>query len=119
MTNPHVPPEISQYIVDYLHDDPETLKQCCLVSKSWVPCARKHVFGQMDFKNSTDLEAWKKAFPDPANSPAYYTRFLEIGCVELVTAADAEEGGWIRAFSNVVRLDVWNHGAANLHFTSI
>ena len=47
-----------------------------------------------------------KKTQDIANSPAYHTRFLFVGCPRVVTASDAEEGGWIRAFSGVERLDV-------------
>ena len=114
MANPRLPTEISEYIVDFLSDDAGTLKQCCLVSKSWVPCARKHIFSGVYFDYPADLEAWKKAFLDPANTPAYHTRLLYVSCIEVITAADAEEGGWIRAFSNVVRLVMWN-GARNFH----
>ena len=106
MTNPRVPPEISDYIVDLLHGDPETLKQCCVVSKSWVPCARKYIFKEVRFNRISELEAWRKAFPDLANSPAYYTHSLYIGCAEAVNSADAKEGGWIRGFASVVRLVV-------------
>ncbi|KAF9643160.1 hypothetical protein BDM02DRAFT_3081141, partial [Thelephora ganbajun] len=52
MSNPrqfHLPPEILDYIIDLLHDKPETLKQCCLVSKSWVSRTRKHLFADIEF----------------------------------------------------------------------
>ncbi|KAF9642569.1 hypothetical protein BDM02DRAFT_3078319, partial [Thelephora ganbajun] len=61
MSNPHqvhLPPEIFDYIVDFLHDTPETLKQCCLVSKSWVPRTRKYLFADIEFFTESDLEAW-------------------------------------------------------------
>ena len=109
MSNPHLLPEILDYTVDLLHDNPATLKQCCLVSKSWVSRTRRHLFADINFNSSYGLEAWKKTFPDPANSPAYHTRSLFIGCPRSVTAADAEEGGWIRAFSRVVRLELHTH----------
>ena len=115
---PRLPLEISEYIVDFLHSDEEALGQCCLVSKSWVPCARKHIFCEVGFEYSSHLEAWKEAFPDPANSPGYYTRSLYVRCLKDVTPADAEMGGWIRAFSNVVQLDLFIC-ARNLHLTSI
>ena len=102
----HLPQEILDYTTDLLHDEQETLKQCCLVSKSWVPCARKHLFADIRFSVTEDLEAWKKTFPDPEDSPARYTHSLRISCPRSVTVADAEEGGWIRAFSRVVRLDI-------------
>ncbi|KAF9644805.1 hypothetical protein BDM02DRAFT_3066647, partial [Thelephora ganbajun] len=52
MSNPYhvcLPPEILDYIVDFLHDTPETLKQCCLVSKSWVSRTRKSLFADIEF----------------------------------------------------------------------
>ena len=45
-------------------------------------------------------------FPDPSASPACYAKTLSIECAEAVIAADAEEGGWMRGFSRVVRLEV-------------
>ncbi|KAF9644347.1 hypothetical protein BDM02DRAFT_3103092, partial [Thelephora ganbajun] len=47
--HPYLPPETLDYIVDFLHDNRETLEQCCLVSKSWVPRARKHLFADIKF----------------------------------------------------------------------
>ena len=110
MPHPRLPPEISDYIADLLHDKPRTLKRCCLVSKSWVPRARKHLFGRIKFRHPAEVDAWKKIFPDPANSPGYHTHSLSFRCAEVFTIADAEEGGWIQAFSNVVRLRVLNSG---------
>ena len=102
----NLPPEILDYILDLLHDEPETLKECCLVSKSWVPCTRKHLFADIKFNSADGLESWKKTFPDHSSSPAYHARTLWIGCPEVVTVGDAEEGGWIRAFSRVEQLVV-------------
>ena len=108
MPNPHLPPEILEYIVDLLHDKPETLKRCCLVSRSWVPRARKHLFAYIRFRSEDDLRSWKKTFLNSANSPAYHARTLFIDCPRAVMAADAEEGGWLRAFSGISSLDVDN-----------
>jgi len=106
MPNPHLPLEILDYIVDTLHDEPKTLQNFCLVAKSWVPRTRKHLFARVNFTHPKDLESWKQTFPDPSNTPAYHTLTLCFGCAEVVTTADAEEGGWIRTFSRVVRLYV-------------
>ncbi|KAF9642424.1 hypothetical protein BDM02DRAFT_3124560, partial [Thelephora ganbajun] len=104
MSDPHLPPEICDYIVDLLHNEPDTLERCCLVSRSWVPRTRKHLFADIKFLYSDDLERWKKAFPDPSGSPTHHTHTLTVGCLQVVTVTDAQEGGWIRAFSNVTRL---------------
>jgi len=108
MSNPyrsHLPLEILDYIVDLLHNEPETLQQCCLVSKSWVPRTRRHLFADVSFRSLVDLRAWKGAFPDPANSPAYHVHSLLVSYPHSITA---KEGGWIRTFHNVVRLEVWS-----------
>ena len=106
MSNPYLMPEILDYIIDLLRDEPKALKECCLVSKSWVPRARKHLFADVKFHSAANLESWKKTFPDPANSPAYHTHALFVGCPQAVADVDAEEGGWIQSFSRIERLRV-------------
>jgi len=108
MSNPYLPPEILDSVIDLLHDEPETLKQCCLVSKSWVPRTRRHLFADIKFRSASDLESWKKTYPDFTNSPACQVHTLFVGCLQHVVAADAEEDGWIQAFSGAKRLDVDN-----------
>ena len=44
MPNPYLPQETLDYIVDLLHDEPETLRERCLLSKPWIPRTRKHLF---------------------------------------------------------------------------
>ena len=103
---PCLPPEMYDYIFDFLHDDTEALKQGCLVSKLWIPPTRRHLFNHVSFRNADHLSAWKKCFPpdlDPVQSPACYTRSLYFRCAELVTDADSN---WIGAFTKVVRLGV-------------
>ena len=109
MSNPNLPPEMLDHVVNFLHDDIEALRRCCLVSKSWVPRARKHLFAVVQFGSSDDIDAWKKIFSDPPNSPAHHTRILSISHFDVVTAEDAAEGGWIPTFSRVAYLDL-DHG---------
>ena len=99
---PHLPPETLDYIVDLLHDEPETLERCCLVSKSWISRTRKHLFADIKFRSAQDVDSWKTAFPDPSNSSAYHTHTLFV-CWTRVEA-DAWAGGLIQTFSHVVRL---------------
>ena len=103
--SPSLPPEILDFIVDDLHDEPTTLKTCCIVSRSWVPRARKHLFAHVEFHASkSHFEMWKGAFPDPSNSPARHTRTLSIYGIPAPTATDEEVDSWIRAFHSVVHL---------------
>ena len=106
MSKPYLPQETVDYIIDLLRGERESLEQCCLVSKSWVPRTRKHLFAYIQLCSASNLESWKETFPDVANSPACHARGLLVGCPWLVEAADAEEGGWIQAFSGVKRFGI-------------
>ena len=104
MSDPPLPADILDHVADHLHDKPETLKQCCLVSKSWIPRTRKHLFADIKLDATRDLWSWKKTFPDPSTSPARYAKTLSVGCPDAVRPVDAEEGGWITGFSRVEHL---------------
>jgi len=106
MPNPHLPAETLDNIVDLLHDETYALRNCCLVSKSWIPRTRKYLFADIRFADGRMLQSWKESFPDPSTSPARYTKILVVGCVHAVTAADREPGGWITGFSRVVRFGI-------------
>jgi len=109
MPNPHrsyLPPEIFDEIVDLLYSEREVLKQCCLVSRSWIPRARKYLFADINFIDEDDIKAWRKRFPDPTRSPAHHTRKMKIHCAEVVTAEDVQEGAWLQTFSSVVWLEL-------------
>ena len=116
-----LPQEITDLIVDLLHNEPRTLKQCCIVSKSWIPRARRHLFRWIEFDCPAQVDAWKATFPDLANSPGHHARSLSVSCLEVFTIADAGEGSWIQAFSNVVQLRVLDSGTRNfrLHSTAL
>ena len=117
--SPRLPPEIFDYIVDLLHDKSETLRNCCLASKSWVPRARTHLFAEVAFRSLDDLKAWKQTFPDPVNSPACCTRSLIIGCAGVVPATVVEESSWVQGFSKVIRLSIVGTGTRDLRFGSL
>ena len=105
MSTPDLPPELLDQIVDHLQDTEEVLRNCCLVSKSWVPRTRRHLFAIIKFDTVEKLRAWKETFSDPSTSPAHYTKTLFINCLQ-AAGADAEMGSWIRAFSRVTHLGV-------------
>ena len=102
MSDPYLPEELLDHVVDLLCDERDTLKSCCLVSKSWIPCSRKHLFAKVEFFGTENLESWKTTFPDPSTSPAYYAKSLSFRYPDVITNADGGEGGLIHAFSRVV-----------------
>jgi hypothetical protein len=106
---PHLPPEVIDSIIDFLLC-PREFKVCCLVSKSWVPCARKHLFREAWFHDLKALRAWKRTFPDPDKSPAHLVRSLVVGFAHVGTM---EDDCWIQSFTNVVQLRVCATARAN------
>ncbi|KAF9789311.1 hypothetical protein BJ322DRAFT_1208557 [Thelephora terrestris] len=109
MSRFRLPPEISDHVVDLLHKEPDALRMCCLVSKSWVSRAQKHLFRKVVFNSPSRLQAWRDTFPDPVNSPTNHTRSLRFTCEEPIRAALFGKGAWSQSFPNVVRLKVWVH----------
>jgi hypothetical protein len=106
MSNPRLPAEMLDHVVDHLHDTEDALKSCCLVSKSWVPRTRKHLFAVVEFPTENILQSWRETFRDPSTSPACYTKTLSVGCSEALVPADEFEDSWIRGFSRIVHLEV-------------
>ena len=107
-----LPPEILDLIVDHLHDDPTTLRACCLVSQSWIPRIRAHLFANVEFRPiSSPIESWTRVFPDPSNSPAHYARNLSIGTtsISLFSTRSTDARKWICSFHLVTSLKVYIH----------
>ena len=110
-----LPPETLDIITDHLHDEPTALKLCCLVSKSWVPRSRTHLFAHVKFTPEFPVGSWAEAFPDPFNSPAHYTRTLTVQDHLSTTTTGADAGRWIRSFHNVVHLHIGQQPLAPFH----
>ena len=108
MADPQLPPEILDYIIDFVRDEPQTLEICCLVAKSWVSRARKRLFSEIKIASLTHLEAWWRVFPDPDSSPGCYARCLIFISVGYIPSVVARGCGLVRPFSNVVRLNMWD-----------
>ena len=90
MSNPHLPAETLDNIVDDLHDTKDALESCRLVFKSRVSRTQKHVFSNVAFRSPGKP---RFMFPDPSISPARYTKPLFVKFPQTVTTVDAEEGG--------------------------
>ncbi|KAF9778127.1 hypothetical protein BJ322DRAFT_1114377 [Thelephora terrestris] len=99
-----LPLEILDYIVDFLDDEPQALKDCCLVAKSRVPRARKHLFSEIKIVSLTALNAWWKVFPDSGISPGYRAHSLHLSSIDVISLVVVGGPGWIQPFFSVVRL---------------
>ena len=73
------PQDIIDEILDHLAADSdfESLRACVLVSRSWVPSCRRHLFHTLDLTWGK-MDRWLYAFPVPEESPAYHFRALRI-----------------------------------------
>ncbi|KAI0742703.1 hypothetical protein C8Q80DRAFT_1273318 [Daedaleopsis nitida] len=49
----HFPPELTDAIVDYLHDDVSALSACALTCTSWLPTVRLHRFSRVSLTCTT------------------------------------------------------------------
>jgi len=101
-----LPCELLDHTIDHLHNSQTSLRNCRLVSKSWFPRTRTHLFAEINFDTLRSLRSWKKTFRDPSTSPACYTKRLLVGSSNILAAANGEASSWIGGFSRVVRLEL-------------
>lgn len=115
-----LPPEILGLIIDHLRGNQTTLRVCCLVSKSWVPWVRGHLFARVEFCTvDRPFQLWSKAFPEPDNSPAHHTRNLSIRRLHASTLEDSDASRRIRAFHRLQTLDVRTMGLYDRHVSFV
>lgn len=108
---PTLPPEILDFIVSHLRGEKPVLRECCLVSKSWIPRTRRFLFASVCFDSDREfVQSWMKAFPDPSNSPAHHVYNLWIWNDGAIAATSAEARPWIRSFDRVQHLIVGTPG---------
>jgi hypothetical protein len=118
MSEPSLPPEMLDLVLDHLYGQRATLKACCAVSKSWVPRARRNLFFDIEFPSESSIKLWMKTFPDPSTSPAHYTRILTLHGLSAVAAAGTHACAWVRAFRHIVDFRMfsvqWNDSRVSL-----
>ena len=72
--------------------------------ETWIPRTRKHLFADIEFETTDDVQSWKAVFPDPSTSPARHAKTMFIGCPYVIEAAGKGNGRWLLAFSRVKHL---------------
>lgn len=102
--NPDLPPELLDHIVYFLRGSKPALRNCCLVSKSWIPRTRKHLFANITFHRKVTVKAWMETFLDPLTSPSCHAKTLSIHNAQVSRVECVGSNGWIRGFSHVVHL---------------
>jgi len=75
---PRIPQDVIHEILDHLVDsDLRSLQACALVSKSWIPSCRRHIFHTVDLTSGM-MDRWFDTFPVPEESPAHHVRGLRV-----------------------------------------
>ncbi|KAL4248935.1 hypothetical protein ABKN59_007430 [Abortiporus biennis] len=54
--------ELVDIVIDYLHGDKQTLLQCCLVSRCWLPASRLHLFEHVSVNGYTHRDSAFRSF---------------------------------------------------------
>ena len=72
--------EIVDQILDCLHADESSLRNCALVCKSWTPSCRRNIFYRVILNDifSDFRQAWQRSIPTTPNGPHFYTRELTV-----------------------------------------
>lgn len=60
MMTARIPPELCDMVVDFLHEDKDTLASCTLVSRSWLRVARYHLFDSIYVHCEQDPDTFTK-----------------------------------------------------------
>lgn len=103
-----LPPEILDLIADHLCTELDTLKVCCLVSRSWVWRTRRYLFAHVRFGSAggPSFESWMELFSDLSTSPSHHTRSLAFHGFPVNGIDAAGAPACIRSFRSVVELEV-------------
>lgn len=111
---PKIPQDIIDETLDHLIADPDfsfkSLQSCALVSKSWVPSCRRHLFHTILF-NKENMIGWLEAFPVPEEGPAHHVRHLRILAEERIPKEFFEHIPWFTNAEKVTLLGApnWLH----------
>ena len=115
ITIPRVPQEIVDEILDHLAADPDhtPFQSCALVSKSWVPSCRRHLFHTVLFTPST-IHKWAITFPVPEESPGRHVRDLRFRAEGSISIFNSKFSGYIPWFTNVENMSLSRCGGHHL-----
>jgi hypothetical protein len=87
MTDLSIPLEIVDIVLDYLHQDLETVSACSLVCKSWFPSARYHLFADTNLDDENAYSFVRLLHTEYSTVPRFITR---------IAAKDTcETGRWL------------------------
>ena len=73
-----MPIELLMTILDYVRDDKETIRRCCVVRRSWLPCARHFLISNEYTVNERNMGRLFALLASPYATIGYYISHLKI-----------------------------------------
>jgi hypothetical protein len=93
-----IPPELTDRVIDFLHNDWESLKSCCLTCKAWLPASRYHLWHRVVLRFTGNDD--ERAYADFLKSSPIITSCIVDLTVEFVqscrSSARKSESDWIQ-----------------------
>jgi len=79
MGPPALAPELTDHIIDFLHDDKEALSVCALIHPTWVPASRFHLFNTITVDGADGTKDRSAALDLPSDARVLsYVRTVKI-----------------------------------------
>lgn len=89
---PHLPPELSDRILDHLHDDLLTLNSCSRVCRAWLPRSRFHYF------HAIELTSYAGArFADILTTNPHIGTLVHLVGIRILDRSDGDSNSLMRA----------------------
>jgi len=96
MTEPSLPPELVDFVIDQLRDNKPTLSTCTLVSKTWLPRVHHHLFVQIsvhDGSSGYNFSGLRDFLPNSPHLCLNITRLRVEGAPRPVVLRPGESNG--------------------------
>jgi hypothetical protein len=92
ISNPPIPQELTEGIIDLLHDDIHALGTLALVSKSWLPRSRFHLFEELRISQA-DIDSFLVVLDSPNVTICPYVRCITFTAADVLD--DSPETPWM------------------------
>jgi hypothetical protein len=111
---PCIPPEITDHIIDHLHDSPDDLRACARVCRAWLPSSRVHLFYSISIDLWDRFSQCCRLYETIQQSPdiAFHTRELRCRLWNIENFSDSAHRtqaillGLLQSFRALRRLEI-------------
>ncbi|KAI1793949.1 hypothetical protein LXA43DRAFT_1092308 [Ganoderma leucocontextum] len=86
-----VPHELSDYIIDFLYDDPQSLRACASTCNAWAPASRFHLFRTVSLNSANSTTAFRRLLDSSPNLGLYVHDLAVAKLTHVVTISLPDE----------------------------